>query len=99
MTQFNDQKLISMASAVYYSPIGENHSHLENLLSKTKLTEGERNQLLDLVDLGKTNRPLSIRDMKNEIFSKIKFKTNNAYTTTVSRGELEAIYLFIKGLK
>lgn len=97
---FNDQQLITLARSRFFS-VDPDYSDqsLKNLFSKKELDNKDRNRLLGFLAEHKYARPLSMREMKSEIFSILNYETTNSYTTTVSRTELEVIYNFIKGLK
>ena len=97
---FDDQKLIKLARFSYFSTKkSDPNKDLEKMFEKEVLTNGERNYLLTFLEENKQVKPLSIRDMKTEIFSHIKFESPNQWGTTVNRVELEAIYKFILGAK
>lgn len=98
-TQFNDEKLVKLAKRAYYSLRGEKFTHLEPLLRKKTLSDQDRNNLLDLVDAGNNVRPLSISELKSEIFTLIGYKSLNAWGSTVSRTDLEAIHNYITANK
>lgn len=98
-TQFDDAKLVKLAKRAYYSLKGEKFAHLESLLHKKTLTDGDRNKLLDLVDAGHAAKPTSIKEMKEDIFSLIGCKSPNPYGSTVSRSELEIIHKHLLSTK
>lgn len=96
---FDDRKLQNIARYNFYSSKSDDKA-VEKLLSKDKLTNDERNTLLEFIEANRYTKPLSIKDMKEEIFALIgRPPVGNSYSTTVSRGELEHIYKHIMGSK
>lgn len=97
---FDDKKLIQLAKFNYFSlPDHAYGSHVSDLFVREKLTNEERNLLLEFLDDTRFNaaRPMSIARMKREIFQKIGYTTTNEYDATVNRNDLEAIYTHIIG--
>lgn len=104
---FNDQKLIDIARYQYRCGLSARPLRGE-LLEKEKLTNAERNELLEFLDGVKTTRQLSMSAMKKRIFDLIGFKpsptptTNYTYSSStaqgpVNRAELQAIMQWIEG--
>ena len=93
--QFNDSTLIALARETYFAqPEMKSDPRLEELFSKVKLTNIERNHLLTYTFRNRKTQ-LSRGVMKKKIFALIGYTSNNEWQSTVSRPELEAILNWI----
>lgn len=101
MDKFNDQKLIDLARTSYVVRDDEKPNlEIQDLLAKTKLSDSERNILVNFVYSSRYNKPKSMTEMKREILTIIGHaKPGDYYSSygqnTVNRAELEAIYQWI----
>lgn len=98
---FDDRKLINLARFHFYSAkeVKESGPSVQKLFEKEKLTNEERNKILQFIEENRDVRPLGIAAMKREIFRLIGAPdVPNSYPT-VNRNEVEHIYNFIKGVK
>lgn len=96
MESFNDEKLLSLCRKVYYTLEKGTfeQANIQILLNKSQLNNSERNVLIEFLEIHRQTKPLSVADMKREIFEAIKYKSGNHYGT-ICRDELNAIYLHI----
>lgn len=100
MKTFDDQKLQNLVRFNFYSTGSEEES-IKKLMEKDEtLTNEERNTLLTFLERNRYQKPLSINEMKREIFLLIgQPESRNSYSTTVNRAELEHIYNYILSTK
>lgn len=94
-SEFDDQKLKSMVQdcpGLSYSRAPD----VMNILDKDKLTDKDRNMLLDYIRLNpRYVQPESIKSMKQKIFDKIGYVGSTNMYGTVSRDEVRAIHDYI----
>lgn len=98
MKSFDDRKLQNLVRFHFFATNSEDEK-IQSLMEKDgALTNDERNSLLTFLEQNRYQKPLSIRDMKNEIFAIIGNPPNggSSYSTVVNRSELEHIFNFIK---
>jgi hypothetical protein len=101
--QFDDEKLQNLARYNMYAN-GEvdasERGKVEKLVKKEKLDNSERNELLSFIDSRKKFKPMSMKDMKNEIMRMIGAEPSTAYSNVPNAREIEAIYKwFVENFK
>lgn len=97
--QFDDAKLQRVADRVYRSFHTEARpEEIKVLLTKEKLDNHERNQLLDFIYRSNTSRP-SMRQMRDDILEAIGAPASYSHAGTLSRDDLERIWLYIRTIK
>ena len=98
---FNDRNLINLARYNFQFLKTEiRPDNIEKLLHKEKLSNSERNSLVEFISNSKYSKPMSMSQMKRRVLEEIGYvKSINNYQNTVNREELEAIYNFIVKLK
>lgn len=98
--QFDDSRLISLAKTFYYTKGNEPSKVVREALTKEKLSNDERNALIEFIQANSFNRPMSMGEMKREILAYIGYSDaprNYSYnTSTVSSKEMTAIYHWFK---
>jgi len=93
---FDDKKLIELAKSYYYGEDQRSRPEIEAIFNKKdKLSNTERNALLNFIYVNKYSRPMSMTEMKRQIMKKIGVEPHSSYSNTISRGDLEAIYRYI----
>lgn len=103
MEAFDDIKLVNLARYTLFTMPYSVKRDMENdeldkvekLLDQAKLSNPERNFLLDFIAKNRGTRSLGITTMKSEIFRIIGFNSTNNYGT-LNRAEVEAIYHWFK---
>lgn len=96
---FDDRTLINLVRYNYYSSKSEDKTIFE-LIKKSSLTTEERNLGLKFLEDTRYNKPMSVREMKEQIFAVIgENNSANQWGTTVNRAELEIIHKYILSTK
>lgn len=97
MEAFDDRKLINLARYNWYAhKTADRPDGIEELFSKEKLTNSERNTLLHFLEESKYQKPLSMGDMKREIFEIIGYTSNSSWNNVMTKADVEAIFNYLK---
>src|SRR5271163_943234 len=101
--QFDDEKLQNLARYNMYANGTVDHterSNVERLVKKEKLDNSDRNELLTFIDNRKKLKPMSMKDMKNEILRMIGATVSTSYSNVMTAKETELIYQwFVENFK
>lgn len=93
--QFDDEKLQNLARYNMYvnGTIDDSQrSSVEKLIKKEKLDNSERNELLTFIESRKKIKPMSMKEMKNEILRMIGAEASSSYSNMPNADEIRAIY-------
>lgn len=90
-----DQRILSMA--IHHFSLSGTDKSIQPLLTKTKLTDAEREKLLTFIETSQRLKPLSMGDMKREILRFIGHPEDyNFKSNTTSSAEMASIYAYFK---
>jgi hypothetical protein len=101
--QFDDEKLQNLARYNMYANgtvDATERGKVERLVKKEKLDNSDRNELLGFIDSRKKLKPMSMKDMKNEILRMIGAPPSSGYSNVPNAKEVELIYQwFVENFK